>query len=151
VTGVSIGFDPVDMEPMNPAQPRGPQRYLKSELLEISFVAIPANTGAGVVQRAFTRHRAADTVAALHRRWRAEGMPSYRDRVAEVREAFGLAAPRVREISQAERQADLMRLADAGARRELKAAPVFRGDVATYAAEMRAFIERETLRRSGRR
>ncbi len=53
---VSIGFDPSEMEPMDPGQPRGPQRYRASELLEISFVSIPANRGAAVVSR---QHRAA--------------------------------------------------------------------------------------------
>ena len=49
---VSIGFDPVDAEPMDPKKPRGPQKYLKSELLELSFVSVPANKEAAVVQRA---------------------------------------------------------------------------------------------------
>ncbi|MEJ0047832.1 MAG: HK97 family phage prohead protease [Rhodospirillales bacterium] len=39
----SIGFDPVEMEPMDPARPRGPQRYTKTILREVSACALPAN------------------------------------------------------------------------------------------------------------
>lgn len=48
---VSIGFDPIETEPMDAARPRGPQRYLKSALMEFSFVSVPANTGANIVAR----------------------------------------------------------------------------------------------------
>lgn len=53
MNGVSIGFDPTDTEPLDPARPRGGQHILKSELYEISIVAIPADTGASVVARSF--------------------------------------------------------------------------------------------------
>ena len=49
---ISIGFDPTDMEPINPSRPRGPQRYKKWTLCEISIVAIPANTDAEVTAKA---------------------------------------------------------------------------------------------------
>ena len=49
---VSIGFDPVESEPMTPGRPKGPQRYRKITLYEVSAVAIPANPEAVVVQRA---------------------------------------------------------------------------------------------------
>lgn len=48
---VSIGFDPIDTEPMDEKRPRGPQKYLSCELLELSFVSVPANPEAQVVQR----------------------------------------------------------------------------------------------------
>ena len=55
VKGISIGFNPIDAEPLDPAQGlRAGARITSSELLEISFVAIPADTGAGVVSRSFT-------------------------------------------------------------------------------------------------
>ena len=49
---ISIGFDPTDSEPMNPSRPRGPQRYKKWTLAEISIVAIPANNDAVVTAKA---------------------------------------------------------------------------------------------------
>lgn len=53
VSGVSIGFNPVETEPMDKANPkRGPQKYLKSELMEFSFTPVQANRGAIVVERA---------------------------------------------------------------------------------------------------
>ncbi len=45
----SIGFDPVRSEPMDPARPRGPQRYKKWVLCEISVVSIPAQSRATLI------------------------------------------------------------------------------------------------------
>lgn len=53
VSAVSIGFTPLETEPLDPANPKkGPQRYLKSELGEFSFVSVPANKDALTVARA---------------------------------------------------------------------------------------------------
>jgi HK97 family phage prohead protease len=52
VNATSIGFDPVECEPMDPSRPRGPQRYSKSGLMEFSFVSVPANPGASIIARA---------------------------------------------------------------------------------------------------
>ncbi|WP_316172423.1 HK97 family phage prohead protease [Bradyrhizobium sp. SZCCHNRI2049] len=52
VNTVSIGFTPLETEPLDKANPKkGPQKYLKSELLEFSFVGIPANKAALIVAR----------------------------------------------------------------------------------------------------
>ena len=53
ISGVSIGFDPIESEPLDPRNPRAGQRVVRSELMEISFVSIPADLGAGVVARSF--------------------------------------------------------------------------------------------------
>jgi HK97 family phage prohead protease len=50
--GISIGFDPVEMEPLDPNRPRGGMHITRAELLEISVCSVPADTGAGVIARA---------------------------------------------------------------------------------------------------
>lgn len=48
---VSIGFLPLEMEPLDPKQPFRGQRILEADLLELSFTGCPADTGAIVTQR----------------------------------------------------------------------------------------------------
>lgn len=43
---VSVGFRPLEAEPIDKERPYGPQRYTKQELLETSLVAVPANPAA---------------------------------------------------------------------------------------------------------
>jgi hypothetical protein len=51
VKSASIGFDPVSCEPMDPARPRGPQKYNSWVLREISIVSLPANTNAIAIDK----------------------------------------------------------------------------------------------------
>lgn len=51
VNATSVGFLPREYEPLDPKQPWGGYKFLKSELLEFSFVSIPANAGCLVVGR----------------------------------------------------------------------------------------------------
>jgi HK97 family phage prohead protease len=57
--GISIGFNPIEAEPINPKEAWGGQRITSSELLEISVVAVPADTGALVTARSFEARPAA--------------------------------------------------------------------------------------------
>lgn len=52
VSGISIGFAPIEMEPLDRSNPKkGPQKYLKAELLEFSFTPVQANRGSLVIER----------------------------------------------------------------------------------------------------
>lgn len=51
INAVSIGFDPLETEPLDARKPRAGRRVLRSELMEISFVSVPADREAIVLQR----------------------------------------------------------------------------------------------------
>jgi uncharacterized protein len=73
VTAMSIGFDVIDAEPLDPHQGnRGGLHITKSELLECSFVSVPADTGAVVTARGYR-----NTYAGFGRRY------DYAERQAE--------------------------------------------------------------------
>jgi HK97 family phage major capsid protein/HK97 family phage prohead protease len=42
----SVGFRPLESEPIDPQRPWGPQKYKRQELLETSLVSVPANPAA---------------------------------------------------------------------------------------------------------
>lgn len=48
VRGLSIGFKALEMEPLNPKDPWGGQRFLKWEWMELSAVTIAANASASI-------------------------------------------------------------------------------------------------------
>lgn len=58
---VSVGFRPIDSDPIDPKQPWGAQRYKKQELLECSVVAVPANPSA--LDRAKSLNISSETIS----------------------------------------------------------------------------------------
>lgn len=52
ISGVSIGFQPLEVEPINPKDRSAGRRVVRCELFEISFVAIPAERNSLVTERA---------------------------------------------------------------------------------------------------
>lgn len=58
---VSVGFRPLDAEPLDVKQPWGAQRYKKQELLETSLVSVPANPAALAVAKSL--HISDDTMS----------------------------------------------------------------------------------------
>lgn len=47
----SVGFDPIDADPINPGRPKGGLHIKRSDLLEFSIVSVGADTGAVVTMR----------------------------------------------------------------------------------------------------
>ncbi len=63
----SIGFDPVDVEPMDPSRTRGPLRYKRWILCEISICAIPAQSRATLIDATNAKSHNADRAARMQR------------------------------------------------------------------------------------
>lgn len=68
ISAVSIGFNPIETIPIDKANPKkGPQKYVRCELGEFSFVSVPANPNALVVQRALAGIGRQDSGAEQHK------------------------------------------------------------------------------------
>lgn len=51
INAASIGFNPTDYEPLDPKQPWAGLKFTGCELLEFSFVSVPANKGCVIIGR----------------------------------------------------------------------------------------------------
>jgi hypothetical protein len=58
---VSLGIDPISTEPLDPRDPYGGVRVTRSEMLEASFVGVPADATALIVARSYKARSAATT------------------------------------------------------------------------------------------
>jgi len=68
VNSCSIGFDPLEMMPIDPSKPFGDMKILESELQEISFVSVPALASALVLERSRRGRGRARTLTVRHQR-----------------------------------------------------------------------------------
>jgi HK97 family phage prohead protease len=84
VTGVSAGIVPLESEPINPNDRRGGQRITKWILMEVSFVATPADTASAVTARAGRVPRHGSAHPRDHVRFAPEPELSYWERQADA-------------------------------------------------------------------
>ncbi len=56
LSGISAGVDPIEVEPIDQYDRRCGLRITRSNLLELSFCAVPIDTNARVVQRSYDSH-----------------------------------------------------------------------------------------------
>lgn len=63
IRAASIGFDPIEMEPLDPKKPRGGQRITKWDWLEASWVSVPSDVKALVTARAHGEDDMSDALA----------------------------------------------------------------------------------------
>ena len=119
VNAASIGFRDVDSEPIDRSDPFGGRRYKAVELMEFSFVSVPAAPEANIIARAFRK-----------------GTPMSK-RQLRTRPVL---------MSQHQRQAKFARLLQQS--KAIGRQPVLRGDTASYAQAMARHLEAEVLLRA---
>lgn len=78
VKAVSIGFEPIEMEPLDPRKPKGGQRITKWDLLEASWVSVPSDTNALVTARAHGDETMADGIEDANQPSNGKGAPKNR-------------------------------------------------------------------------
>jgi HK97 family phage prohead protease len=75
VGAVSIGFRALEIEPLNAKDPWGPVRFVKSEVLELSLVTVPANAEATITQIRSIDRAASGRKAVVYLTPPASGLP----------------------------------------------------------------------------
>lgn len=111
IRGVSIGFRPIEMEPINPKDPWGGQRFTKSEVLELSLVTVPANQDATINQiRSIDRAAIGRSVVRLNHPLGVTGVPKPqpKERSAMKTLADQIAAFEATRAAKTAKQNDIM-------------------------------------------
>jgi HK97 family phage prohead protease len=103
--GVSIGFEMIEAEPIDPKNPRGGMRATRWELFEASWVAVGADSGALVLARQYRGGVAAPRGGPLECRTRRE----YEDWRQDHCMAVTLAACRESDFDRRQREARELR------------------------------------------
>ena len=115
----SIGFDPVDVEPMDPSRTRGPLRYKRWILCEISICAIPAQSRATLIDATNAKSHNADRAARMQRAAEVMAKAERMEKAWEqTKKGFPTAAPvpsEFRNMSRRERMAHAEALIHRGA------------------------------------
>jgi len=129
VRNLSIGFTPLEAEPLDPRNPRGGQLIKRSELLEVSFVSVPADAGAIVTARTAVAGAGAD--------------PDFHERQRSIRELANVHA----DLEARERRREAMDIQSRGYRQEAEIAEMQeRHRRAQQAAQERKHIEERRRR-----
>lgn len=114
VRNLSIGFHPLEMEPLEPRQPRGGLLIKRSELLEVSFVSIPSDPNAIVTARRHPGARAGKALSGANAGALREAhrlAEQCRSTIEIVLDGAGeVAEPDDDEFAQRQRQAAVLRL-----------------------------------------
>lgn len=120
VRGLSIGFKPLEREPVNPKYPYGGQRFKSWEWLELSAVVIPANQDASILSIKSLARAALGQKAAAQSPG-AAGPSSNRGKPMNVI-AERLAQREAQRAEKAARQQEIMAKCDDGKYETLEAA-----------------------------
>lgn len=94
---VSVGFRVIEYEPIDPAEPWGAWRFLKSELLECSLVSIPANSAALRIKQMPVRAASLQPIGSNPADAQIFSQPKAKDSTARIRPE---AAPTRRNANQ---------------------------------------------------
>jgi uncharacterized protein len=116
VNATSVGFIPKDYEPIDPKKPWAGYRFKTSELLEFSFVSVPANSGCVIVGRSMFKGVDIPLLPSMARssRMLAGGASAARDsRIGEARELAARARSLAESITFSAPQTREQRLAEA--------------------------------------
>jgi HK97 family phage major capsid protein/HK97 family phage prohead protease len=152
---VSVGFRGIDFEPINPKEPWGGLRFMKSELVECSLVSVPANPNALAIAKGLGLSRETQSlifgVTADERGAKRRGLPGVSAVIPPIRKKHTMTAVPIGERIEIA-QTSLVALQDR-LREHYDSHPTLDDDALNLANEVIAQIDAQqraldTLRRS---